>query len=189
MAEIVKQVKSDPQLMDVATNELEEIIEGIKWIETCFGKAQEIVENGKRIPVAYVKSYGSDDTEYFRLFPDERANCFAFLWFPGSEDIVFNARQIREINADFELVISFNYEKIYGSSWHEKTIENVKYDFFEYMEGQKTTKSRIEWEETWEHADDVFSGWDYQDIENKFMMRPYGVLKIGGRMKYLHNRC
>ena len=97
--------------------------------------------------------------------------------------------------AEFGLVVWFNFEKVYPIDHETKSIENVKEQVVNVLNTVGLLNSRITCERILERVENIYNGYSlaqyrgftFGHISSPFMMRPYGVFRIEGTIKYQKN--
>ena len=92
--------------------------------------------------------------------------------------------------ADFKLVFWFDFRDLYVSDHERKTLENVKAEVNEFFRTTRFQNSVFQIQRFWERVENIYQGYDYNNVSNQFKMRPYASLAISGRIRYLErSRC
>lgn len=192
----------DPKLVDYPIEELRAALaSGLSWLDEaypkCF-KAEEVYEGRKRtFPALY---YGKLD--YHKLIPDEHIGNFCFFDAKLGDDVEWNRTQKTWVETPISLIFWFNFEKIYPSDYERRTIEHVKAEILEFLQGATMSNGLWEFNKIYDRPSEVYRGYTfvYSDPDwigteriaveagNLFFMRPYGCLRFDGTVRFLQ-RC
>ena len=173
----------DPKLIDVALSEIQTILTTeLSWLDHAFGKAQRLKRDDGAKTVTYPAVYiGVKD--YLPAFPDSHIGNFAFFDIQDGEEIT-NGRQTVDFEANFGLIVWFDYRSVYSADWQERSIDNVKAEVIEVLKNAVLSQSSISLVRSWERSESIYKGYTDNEVDRQFLMRPYGGFKIEGIIKY-----
>ena len=174
----------DAKLIDKALIELQSSLTSkLTWLDHAFGKAQRLKKLVEGKVVVYPGVYVGKE-EYLNVFPDGHIGNFSFFDIEDGEELDYRSRQNIHTEAKFGLVVWFDYRKVYPADWKSRTIENVK---AEVMAALKTTSARnssIRLTRFWERSENMYKGYTDKEIDQQFLMRPYGGFKLEGTITF-----
>lgn len=174
-----------PRFLDQALAEINtKLAAGLSWLDSTFGRAEhqyQTTDLGRELvfPAVHIGR-----NEYLKLFPDSHIGNFSFWDIEDGQGVDYRRQQYNYVEADFGLVLWFHYGDVYGATSDNYTIENVKADVLRVLTPAHLANSSIEITEFFENKENVYRGYDIRDIDNQFWMRPYGCLRIDGRIRY-----
>lgn len=183
--------KSGPKLLDTPFDEITQAMKlNINWIDNCYGKIEKYKKTmdgrTKRFPGIYVGT--KNNMGYLDLFPDSRLGNFMYIEVTR-QDIQDDIFQKGKYDIDFSMIFWFNYKTVYKTDHNAKTIENVKSEVKNFIKTYSfqsiTSLTMLSFEEG---ADNIYAGLDHDEIENQFLMRPFGGFRLNLNMQYLE-RC
>lgn len=173
--------KVDPKLSDVAFDEINAVLKAnLTWLDNTYSNIERLRTNKLIFPKVYVGT--KKNRGYLSLFPDSHLGNYCYIELMEHETIPEAGSSRNDV--DFKIVFFFNYEKIYTD--HKlRTIENVKRDVLTILERYPFQASQFRTGKIYEKAEDIFRGYSYKEINDTYMMRPYGALAIEGKIKFI----
>ena len=166
------------------------LVDNLSWLDVAFGKAQRLVkmQSGKRIvyPSVYCGGWnGHGENDYIEVSPDSHIGNFSFF---DIEDPQVLSTEIwaRAIRVPVGLVVWFNLEKVYGERNNRNT-EYLKAQILDIVNGHIgwTMKGgRVEINRCYERAENIYRGYTLSEIDNQFLMHPYGGFRFDGTLQF-----
>ena len=184
--------KIDPKLMDVACDELASKIEdNLSWIDNSFGKIETFIEGKgntrvQKFPAIYTGS--KKDLGYIKLLPDSKLGNFSYIEISSSHNLDDYAGSVGH-SYDFSIIFWFDFRKVYTNEAKVRTVENVKHDVLNALKSISSSTFSVRYDSFVEGADNIYKGFNHNEIEHQFLMRPYGGFRINGRMKFNPSKC
>jgi len=174
----------DPKLIDVALLEIQTALTSkLSWLNHAFGKAQKLVELKEKRQVKFPAVYiGKED--YLKMFPDSHIGNFTFFDIEDGQDIAHMGRRVQDYRTKGGLIVWFDFRTVYPNDWQQRTIENVKFDVIEAIKDTTLVQSQIRMSKSWERAEAIYKGYTDKEIDNQFLMRPFGGFRIDFDIKY-----
>ncbi len=178
---------TDPQLIDAALAEINtKLVAGLSWLNSAFGKAirlEETVDGKKRaFPAIYTgETLG---TEYIKLIPDSHLGNFSFFDVEDGDEAKWVGRNYDQFVSRIGLVFWFDFRDVYPSDHTTRTIDNVKATVYRLLKEMRLTKSTISFNKFHERKERVYRGYWVPDMDNQFYMRPYGLFRLDGEIRY-----
>ena len=181
--------KADPKGLDLFVTELNTQLATISWMDAPLGvgekKQQTIDGKSAYVPLLYIA--GKNNKGYISLFPDKRLGNFSWI---NIEDKEYLGRTGSTAFWEYRLgiVFWFDWRKVYTASTQEGyTIENIKNDVFSTIMTSLYSKGQVKFVDFKEDADEIYSGYSHREVDQDFLMRPYGGLKAIIRVRNLEN--
>lgn len=174
--------KSDTRLFDrVIANVQEGLAENLPWLDHIFGKAERLVTeiNGKRY---FSPNVYKGDNEYIQLLPDntELGNyCFFTLEDPQDVDWVVGGRT--HLKTTFSLIVWVDMRTLEDKD--ERNTEMVKQEILRVLNGGYWQRhGKISVDRVYEKAENVFSGYTIDEIDNQYLMQPFSGWRFTGQI-------
>ena len=180
---------SNPVLVDrVLWNIQNGLMDNVDWLDVAFGRAQRIVKmiNGKRYytPNVYV---GSDDyrgeNDYLDVSPDANIGNFSFFWIDDPQDVEWIPKAQSGIKYPFSLIVWFDLRKVYPGQLDNRNTEALKNEILTVLNGGFWLKEgTITVNKIHELAENVYRGFTLDEVDNQFLMHPFGGLRFDGKL-------
>lgn len=178
--ERIKRIKEtqSPELIDRV---LQEVRKGLKerlvWLDHAFGRVQRLSReiNGKnyRVPGIYV-----DKNDYLEVLPDSRIGNFSFFTIDDPQTMLWEPNVRGSLKAKYSLIFWFDLRKIPGAE--HRNSERVKSDILKALNDLKLSCGRIDVEQIYEQAENIYKGFTIQEIDNQFLMHPFAGFRFTG---------
>lgn len=162
------------------------LIENISWLDAAFGRAQRLAKemNGKRIvtPNVYCGGWrGHGENDYIEVSPDSKIGNFSFVEIDDPQTIDAGP-WAREIEAPFALIVWFDLTRVYNSATNRDT-EYLKAQILRVLNGRTgwhLDDGRVQINRIFERAENIYKGYSLSEIDNQFLMHPYGGFRFEG---------
>jgi len=178
---------TNPQLIDNTINGVnEKLLAGLSWLDNAFGKAQRLTKmrDGKEYKYPAIYASGGRDREYFPVFPDEHKGNYSFFDVKDGEYFEnWNPGEYAFLTVDFGIVFWYNIEDVYPTEYTTRTSENIKREILDVLSGIHVAGGKFRVTGIKERAENIYNGYDHNEIDNQFLMRPFGGLRIEGKLK------
>lgn len=173
----------NPELIDLALQEIQtNLMSSLSWLTYAYGKAERrIYDKGIVAPAVYV-----GNEEYLKLFPDEHLGCFSFFIVKDGSDFLVD-RQAIEGNAEFSLVVWFDFTKVFPDDHDQRNTRNVIKLVTDVFRTKSFRYSSVLFESVFEDGNNIYKGFSDKEIENQFLMRPFGGFRLQGKIQYFSN--
>lgn len=166
------------------------LIGNLPWLDAAFGRAQRLVRNtpsGRRIttPNVYAGTKGKVN-DYLEVSPDAEIGNFSFFAIEEPQDILPGVGQ-REFRIPFGLIVWFDCRRAFSSATN-RNIEALKLDVLRVLSGRTgfaLTQGHIEVTRIYEQAMNIYRGFSLDEVDNQFLMHPYGGFRIEGYLYFL----
>jgi len=183
----------EPIGVEAAIEEINSILLArLPWLNNAYGKCEKLLESKDKgsFPAIY-----SGNNEYIDLFPDQNKGNFSFFDIAEMSTINWVPNQLKGGSAEFGLIVWFNYDLIYPTDSDNRSIENVKHEVITVLNTMGLLNSNIVCDRVLERVENVYNGYNlalyrgfsYGNIKSPYMMRPYGVFRIEGKINYMKN--
>ena len=187
------QTLDDPVGIEAAIEEINALLKAqLPWLDIAYGKCEKLLESKEKgsYPAIY-----SANNEYVELFPDQNKGNFSFFDIAENSVINWVPHQLTGGSAEFGLIVWFDYRKVYPADSENKSIEHVKLDVLTVLNTIGLLNSTITCHRVLERVENVYNGYNlalyrgfsYGNIKSPYMMRPYGVFRIEGKINYRKN--
>lgn len=172
--------KSNPHLFDVAINDIQTALnDECDWLNSIFGRCERLVKeiNGQRY---YTANWYKKANDYILIAPDEGLGNFCFFVLDEPTDLEnYFAGDVTRCNIGFSLIVWCDLRTIST----ERDTEGVKEEILNILNGHVHLHSgRITINKIYERAENVFRGFDYEEIDNQFMMHPFAAFRFEGEL-------
>lgn len=177
----------NPVMIDRAIGQIQTgLIENILWLDAAFGRAQRLAKemNGKRIvtPNVYCGGWrGHGENDYIEVSPDSKIGNFSFVEIDDPQTIDAGP-WAREIEAPFALIVWFDLTRVYNSATNRDT-EYLKAQILRVLNGRTgwhLDDGRVQINRIFERAENIYKGYSLSEIDNQFLMHPYGGFRFEG---------
>lgn len=166
------------------------LIGNLPWLDAAFGRAQRLVRNtpsGRRIttPNVYAGTKGKVN-DYIEVSPDAEIGNFSFFAIEEPQDILPGVGQ-REFRIPFGLIVWFDCRRAFNSATN-RNIEALKLDVLRVLSGRTgfaLEQGHIEVTRIYEQAMNIYRGFSLDEVDNQFLMHPYGGFRIEGYLYFL----
>lgn len=166
------------------------LIGNLPWLDAAFGRAQRLVRNtpsGRRIttPNVYAGTKGKVN-DYLEVSPDAEIGNFSFFAIEEPQDILPGVGQ-REFRTPFGLIVWFDCRRAFNSATN-RNIESLKLDVLRVLSGRTgfaLAQGHIEVTRIYEQAMNIYRGFSLDEVDNQFLMHPYGGFRIEGYLYFL----
>lgn len=179
-----KHILENPKLLDIPIKELTEAMElNLNWLDSAFGKIEKFTEKKGRETITYpaVPIQGKKGIEYLKVFPDSHIGNFSYCEI-GQQSINHAPNQFFDFGFELGIVFWFDYRKLFQNS-ELNTIENVKDSILSFFNNYSFSTLKLRVKSIIEDVDEIYRGFSHREIENQFLMRPFGGFRINFDVK------
>jgi len=178
-------------MLDEVIGELQKgLYDNVSWLDAAFGRSQRLIKEirGKKVitPNVYCGGWrGHGPNDYIEVSPDSKIGNFSFFEVddPQTIDVEPWARQIK---APFGLIVWFDLQRVYNSKTNRNT-EKLKADILKVLNGRSgfvMRKGRIQITKIYERAENIYKGYTLSEIDNQYLMHPFGGFRFEGILEY-----
>ncbi len=177
-------------MFDAALAELQQaLVDALPWLNVCFGKSQRITKavEGRRymVPSVYCGGWdGHGDNDYIEVSPDSKIGNFAFFELNEPQELEPEPWAAR-ITTPVSLIVWFDLRKVYAEPNNRNT-DYLKAQILRVLNGRDgfhLTAGRVRFNRCYERAENIYRGYSLDEIDNQFLMHPYGGFRFDGEME------
>lgn len=181
----------NPVMLDAVLSDIQTgLVDSIQWLDVAFGRAQRLTKmiNGKRVitPNVYCggwKNHGVND--YIEVSPDSKIGNFSFFEIDDPQTITGDVWS-KDIRTPFRLIFWFDLRRVYGKAAN-RNIEKMKAEVLQVLEGRAgwhLKEGHITIARFYEKIENIYRGYTLSEIDNQFLMHPFGGFAIDGVLEY-----
>jgi len=177
-------------MLDRVLGEIQQGLVALPWLDVAFGRAQRLVKviEGRRhtTPNVFCGGWnGHGPNDYIEVSPDAEIGNFSFFAIDDPQVIQPGLGQ-REFRTPFGLIVWFDLRRVYSEASNRNT-EQLKAQVLDVLSGRSgfaLTEGHIEVSRIYEQAQNIYRGYSLDEIDNQFLMHPYGGFRIDGTLYY-----
>lgn len=171
-------------LCDKVIEELQtELKKNLPWLQVAYGRCERLVKtiDGKRY---YTPNVYKGGNEYESLLPDDRRGCYSFF-------VMAEPQEVKQmIQVEIRVVCPFSLIVWVDMRWVERVMnlpderntEYVKEQVLSVLDRPCTHKGSISINKIYERAENVFSGFTLDEVQNQYLMSPFAGFRFTGEM-------
>jgi hypothetical protein len=194
-----QQTIKDPKGLDRALMALRtSIASTCDWLDNVYGEAEALRMGGPALTES-TRSGSSSSTrrralvvydglnEYIQCMPDPRVGsftCFYVDGLTGSEVKTGSNPAMHRYSADIALICFFNYDTAFPDDAERKTVRHVEEQLLTALTNTSDRQLAFEYSGTITRFDQVFAPAQMATTDPILSRRPYGYLRIEGRLTY-----
>ena len=191
MSNINAPVIKDPVMLDAVLGSIQQgLVDNLTWLDAAFGRAQRLtrIVQGNRIvtPNVFCGGWnGHGENDYIEVSPDSKIGNFTFFDIDDPQTIDAGPWD-RTITVPFGLVVWFNLTRVYGEASNRNT-EYLKAQVLRVLNGREgwhLAAGRVTVARIYERVENIYRGYSLQEIDNQFLMHPYGGFRIEGLLMF-----
>lgn len=174
-------IVQNPELLDRIIGNIQSgLIDNIGWLNKAFGRAERLVKYNANNKKIYTPNVYAGRNEYIEVSPDANIGNFSFFWVEDPQTIDWTPKMYIGIKTSFALIFWFDYRTIYNNP-NERNKEALKKQILDVLNGGFWLKSgRITLNRIYELAENIYKEFSLDEINNQFLMHPYGGLRFEG---------
>jgi len=166
------------------------LVDNLSWLDAAFGRAQKLTKmvKGKKIvtPNVFCGGWqGHGPNDYIEVSPDSKIGNFSFFWIEDPQTIDVGPFD-RMIKTPFSLIVWFDLRKVYDSPTNRNT-EYLKAQVLNVLNGRTgwhLDSGRVIVSRIYEQVENIYRGFTISEIDNQFLMHPFGGFRIDGELEY-----
>lgn len=184
-------------LVDAMIAELQTILAAnLGWLDVAFGRSQRLTKkiNGKQVitPNVFCGGWnGHGENDYIEVSPDSKIGNFCFFEVNEPETVDWQFRQLMDISTPVSIIFWFDLTRIYDEP-SNRNISAIKNDILTLLNGRSGlmlhSGGHIVINQVYERAENIYRGYTLSEIDNQFLMHPYGGLRFDGVFT-IHQPC
>lgn len=170
----------DPSPLDAALAEIQaRLVAELPWLDEAYGKAEKLLKTDENGRTYYYPGVFVGGIEHFNVFPMDTAGAFSFFDVAPKQTIgLENRSSVASYGVKAGLVVCFDYRSVFPTDHQQRNAEHVKKQVLDALLRVRPRRSAIVVTETAEGAADVYPGYDVRHLEPKFLLRPYGAVRV-----------
>lgn len=173
----------NPELLDKIIGNIQQgLAENLPWLDKAYGRAERLVKmttSGKRI---YTPNVYAGGNEYIELTPDSKTGNFCFFTVDDPQDVTWERGFYAGIKCPFSIIFWFDYRRIFGSA-DNRNKEQLKKQIIDVLNGGFWLKNGSFYiDRIYELAENIYKGFTIDEIDNQFLMAPYGGFRFTGEL-------
>lgn len=173
-----------PVLLDLSLSVIQSVLEAkISWLTTAYGKAEKRERLKAEQRVIYPAIFAGG-TDYLTMFPDSHLGNFSYFEIPDGQEIEWNFRRPHSFESDFGLIFWYDFRVVAPLDPTGVTNENVKAEVLGVLGGNTFPGVRVQVNKIFDRSENIYRGYTLSEIDNQFLMRPYGGFRLEGRLSY-----
>jgi hypothetical protein len=182
-------------MLDRVLARIQEGLVSLPWIDAAFGRAQRLTRvaaNGRRIvtPNVFCGGWnGHGPNDYIEVSPDSKIGNFSFFEIEDPQTIDAGP-WARSIRTPYSLIVWFDLTRVYGVETNRNT-EFLKSQILHLLNGRygwHLSGGRVSVNRIYERAENIYRGYTITEIDNQFLMHPYGGFRMDGEL-YFDELC
>lgn len=194
MSNVNAPILPSPVLVDAMIAELQTIlVVNLPWLDAAFGRSQRLSKkmNGKTIvtPNVYCGGWrGHGPNDYVEVSPDSKIGNFSFFEVNDPETVEWQYRQQMDIVTPFSLIFWFDTRRVFNVG-DNRNISHLKNEILSLLNGRTGLRfqngGHLTINQIYERAENIYRGYSLSEIDNQFLMHPFGGLRFDGTIKML----
>lgn len=180
--ERVVKMKS-PALFDRVIGSLQDgLADKVAWLDHIFGRCERLVKetNGVR---RYTPNIYMGGDEYLLLTPDQGFGNYCYFVLDDGEEVNWVVGDVSHLQSRFSLVVWVDMRTIPGDDDTRNT-ERVKAEILRMLNGGIWVRTgSITVDAVYGRAENVFSGFTLDEVDNQFLMSPFAGFRFEGTMR------
>lgn len=176
-------VVDNPELLDRIIGNIQNgLVDNLPWLDYAFGRAERLVKYNGNQKRYYTPNVYSGNNDYMEVTPDANIGNFCFFWVDDPQNISWEPGVDIGIKTAFSIIFWFDYRKIYNDA-STRNKEDLKRQILDVLNGGFLVRNgsyRIN--KVYELAENIYSGFSLDEIENQFLMHPFGGFRFEGEL-------
>ena len=173
-----------PELLDVVINNIQTgLTDNLGWLDKAFGRAERLVKYGANQKKIYTPNIYIGGNEYQEVTPDAGIGNFSFFWIDDPQTVDWTPKQSIGLKSPFSLIVWFDYRTVFNDP-NTRNKERIKRDILDVLNSGFWLKDgRIEINRIYELAENIYRWFSLDEVDNQFLMAPYGGFRFEGIME------
>lgn len=174
----------EAELLDKAIADIQMgLAENIPWLDNIFGRAERLVKNDAKGRRVYTPNVYAGGNEYKQVLPDSGLGNFVFFWVDDAQDVQWEAGVSVGLSARLSIIVWFDYRRAH-EDMSMRNRESIKRQLLEALNGRFwMTSGHLEITQVYELSENIFRGFSLDEVDNQFLMHPFGGFRFEGRIK------
>lgn len=176
-------IVQNPELLDrIIGNMQTGLAENLGWLNAAFGRAERLVKTTASQRRIYTPNVYAGGNEYRDVSPDAEIGNFCFFWIDDPQEVSWEYGVSIGIKATFSIIFWFDYRKVFNDK-NRRDKEAIKREILDVLNGGFLLRNgRIRITRIYEQAENIYRGFSLDEIDNQFLMHPYGGFRFEGEL-------
>lgn len=188
MSDKIAPVLPGAMMIDRVLGEIQRgLIAGLPWLDACYGRAQRLVRNIEGRRVIYPAVYAGAGNDYMNVEPDGHKGNFGFFIADDPEGVDWTPGGFNQFSAPVSLVVWFDLRRVFGEGENRNT-ELLKSQVLGILNGRTgwhlATGERLTINRVYEQAGNIYRGFSLDEVDNQFLMHPFGGFRFEGTLTF-----
>lgn len=176
-------IQPGPKLIDAVLQEWQdELMAKLTWLTVAYGRVTDYYKGKDRLPKIHI-----GQGEYRDVMPDDRVGNYSFFEIdPRYDAKVWNKNKPTMLHAKYGLVFWFDirtiFQEIEGTE-REAVKAHILYTITNRVR-LRTSQASFRIESVVDDATGVFTKYAQKDHDEKYLMYPYGAVRIDGTLQF-----
>ena len=172
--------RDNAKLFDKPIGYIEDALaDKLPWLDHIFGRAERLVKmkDGMRY---YTPNVYLGRNEYLPLLPDNRKlgnYCFFVLEDPQTVTVPMQSQN--RVRSPFSLIVWVDMRNV-GDAADDRNTERLKEEVLKTVRVAWIKKGSVTLSRIYERAENVYTGFTVDEVQNQFMMAPYAAFRFEG---------
>lgn len=182
MTRIPKQ--DNAELLDMAVGEMQDGLAAcLPWLDWAFGRAERLVRRDAGMRRVYTPNVYAGGDDYRCVLPDARIGNFCFFWVPDPQAVYLEAGVPAALRVTLSVVFWFDHRTVAGAAG-VRNREAVKRQALDALNGGFVMRhGRFTAGRLYELAENIYEGFSIDEVDNQFLMHPYGGFRVEGELR------
>lgn len=181
IARIYKQ-PTRPYLFDRIIQNVQDALGELSWLNHVFGRSERLVKmkDGMR---QYTPNVYRGKDEYISLLPDNTwlgNYCFFVMDEPQTVSLPMGLQN--RVKAPFSLIVWVDMRAV-GATYDDRNTEHLKELLIKTVRRAWVRHGNVTVEKVYEKAENVFSGYSLDEVDNQYLMSPFAGFRLTGEMQ------
>lgn len=167
--------KTNPQMFDKVVLPIQQALaDNFPWLDHAIGICEHLTSTKEKKRYKYAALYLGGE-QYEQIMPCEELGNFSFFYLKDPQ--TFGARDKNLVRSPYSLVIWYNLSEVLPQE-DERNREQIKGQITGLL--NRLHVAGFEITRIYEHPDNVFADFSYEQTQNRFLMHPFTGLRIDG---------
>lgn len=168
-------------LFDRVIQGLQDALGNLSWLNHVFGRSERLVvmRDGIR---RYTPNVYKGKGEYIQLLPDNTGlgnYCFFVMDDPQTVTVPYG--NSNRVKAPFSLIVWCDMRTV-GATKDDRNTESLKEEVLKTVRRAWLRHGAVTLDRVYERAENVFTGYTIDEVDNQYLMSPFAGFRITGEM-------
>ena len=180
----IARIYKQPQrayLFDRVIQGLQDALGTLSWLNHIFGRSERLVvlRDGIR---RYTPNVYQGKGEYIQMLPDNTAlGNYAFFVMDDPQTVTVPYGNSNRVKAPFSLIVWVDMRKV-GATKDDRNTERLKEELLKTVRRAWLHHGSVSVERVYERAENVFTGYTLDEVDNQYLMSPFAGFRLTGEM-------